>query len=267
MSKAKAKEVAEVKDQLPANIDMEADAGSGFEDADSDSFAIPFVRILQLLSPQVKDDSDEYIEGAKQGDLFETVTKTVIPARVADNAEGIEVIPCHYERNFLEWTPRNSGGGLNGKYSVTEAEPMLATCVKDDKNNQVLPNGNILQDTRTHYVLARIGGSWKPVVISMSSTQIKRSKAWMSLMKDLRATRKDGSSYNPPMFSSIYSLHTVKEQKDDNTWYGWDIDRVGYYDDPELYKFAKSFREQIAKGAVEVRHDQEAEAYTDPGDM
>jgi len=264
---AKSKEVTKKEDQLPANIDMEADADSGFEGADAESFAIPFIRVLQKLSPQVDEDSEERIDEAKAGMLFETVGKTLIAAKLADKEPGLEVIPCHYERSFLEWAPRNSGGGLNGKYTVAEAEPMLATCSKDENNKPVLPNGNQLSDTRTFYVLAKINDEWQPVVISMSSSQVKKAKAWMSLMHNLKAVREDKTKYTPPMFSSIYRLNTVKEQKDDNTWYGWNVERACYCGDTQVYQLAKQFREQIAKGVVEVKHEQGAEAYTEPGDM
>jgi hypothetical protein len=67
MAKPETKEVA-VKEPapLPAVIDFTADAGAGFEDADSSSFALPFLRILQAISPQAKKQNPKYIEGAEE---------------------------------------------------------------------------------------------------------------------------------------------------------------------------------------------------------
>ena len=42
---------------------------------DSSEMQIPFVRILQAMSPQLKKREAEYIEGSEQGDMFNTVTK------------------------------------------------------------------------------------------------------------------------------------------------------------------------------------------------
>ena len=41
---------------------------------DSSEMQIPFIRILQAMSPQLKKREAEYIEGAEQGDMFNTVT-------------------------------------------------------------------------------------------------------------------------------------------------------------------------------------------------
>ena len=50
-------------------------AGMGTENLDAGS-ALPFIRILQDLSPQLKPNKDEYVEGSKAGDLFFNKTKT-----------------------------------------------------------------------------------------------------------------------------------------------------------------------------------------------
>ena len=60
-----------------AEAAFEADSGMGFEEVDKDDFQIPFVRILQALSPQLKKSDASYIEGASQGDIFNTVTHQV----------------------------------------------------------------------------------------------------------------------------------------------------------------------------------------------
>ena len=71
--------------------------GTGLEDTDSGDYAIPFVRVLQSGSPQLKKNHAKYIEGASQGMLFNTVSNAVY-----DGDEGILVIPCAYTKKYIE---------------------------------------------------------------------------------------------------------------------------------------------------------------------
>ena len=41
---------------------------------------IPFIGIIQALSPQLQKDDPLYIKGAEQGDIFNTVTQEIYKA-------------------------------------------------------------------------------------------------------------------------------------------------------------------------------------------
>ena len=95
--RATSKNVVNINDsELAVYSTGEAD---GFEESDSDSYAIPRLKLLQKLSPEVDEDNGEYIEGAKHGQFFNTATGELFP-------DGVKVIPCHYRRSFIEWVPR-----------------------------------------------------------------------------------------------------------------------------------------------------------------
>ena len=53
------------------------DLQKGFENMTQEDMALPFVRILGQLSPQVTDGDAKYIEGAKPGMIYNTVTSDV----------------------------------------------------------------------------------------------------------------------------------------------------------------------------------------------
>ena len=205
-----AKTVAQAKKTQLVTAMYEDDIGSGFEDADRDSYAIPMINILQKLSPQVDEAEGAHIPGAKPGMMFNNVTNELY-----SNEEGLLVVPCAYKRSFIEWKPRETGGGFVGEHSVAEAAVMLESCTRNDKNQDVLPNGNILADTRTHYVLRVLkDGSFEPAVIAMSSTQLKKSRKWMSRMKNLKMHRADGSAFTPAMHAHMWKFTTVPESND-----------------------------------------------------
>ena len=80
------------------------DAGQGLSAVNMDTIQIPFLKILSSMSPQTKKQKKEYIEGAEEGMIFNTVTEELI-----DGAEGITVVPCYFEPVALEWTDRGTG--------------------------------------------------------------------------------------------------------------------------------------------------------------
>lgn len=246
------KDLKEKADSLPATISYEEDAGSGFEGVDAESFAVPFLAIVQKGTPIADPDSPEYRDDVKPGMLVNTVTQEVYECRNdVDGAPAVLVVPCAYKRQYLEWAPRDSGGGLQGIHTVAEASELLTTATKDDKGQDVLPNGNILTDTRMHYCLMQQPDStWLPVIISMSSTQIKKSRRWMTRMDNIKFTRADGSKFTPAMFAHVWSLQTIKEENNKGTWRGWKIELEHVVDDAELYEAARKFRDMVVNDEV-----------------
>lgn len=233
------------------SINFEADAGVGMEEVDKDSFAIPFIAILQGLSPQM-----ETVEGAKLGRMINTVTNEMY--------EKLNVVPVHFQRRYNRWAPRSEGGGFKGSLSVGEVETMLANgdaeyvtdVVEGKERTKLRPKGSNdeLKDTRNHFVLI-VGedGSYSPALISMASTQIKRSKKWMSLMNNIQITGAGGKKFNPPSFSHIYQVGpSEKETNNDGSWYSFTFAKVGQVTDPALYGAAKDFHKQVVSGNVKV---------------
>jgi len=236
-----------------AVVNFEDDAGGGFEESDKESFAIPFARIVQKLSPQCDETSGEYIEEAKAGMLINSVTEELY-----DGKEGMKVIPCHFRRSFIEWNTRENGGGFVAEYD--SANGALIETTRDEKKRDITADGTQLVDTRCHYVLiVNDQGITTPAVITMSSTQTKKSKKWMTGMQNLLRERKDGTLYNPAMFQSVYNLTTVPESNDQGNWYGWKITHMKFLNENnpaevELYKKARSFRDLVKTGAATIDH-------------
>lgn len=245
------------KSNLPAGWeDMYDDAGSGLQDATSQDYAIPFVSILQALSPQLNKQDGAYIKGAEQGMVFNSVTKATY-----DGEEGIRVIPVAYVFKNVEWRPREQGGGFVSAYTREES-PTDVT--RDDRGRDVLPNGNLLTATAYYYcLLLNDNGGFEQAVISMSSTQLKKSRAWNSMMSQIKLRGPKGL-FTPPTYSHIYRLKTVPESNNNGNWYGWAISNEGMVNDRDLYVAAKDFNKAVLSGAVEAKHTAPAEAEDAP---
>ena len=264
MSKVMAKKEEKTTAMAQLQMDFEADQGAGFEQADKDAYAIPFLAILQSGSPQCKKSDGAYIKGAEEGMLHETVCGAIYPGDA-----GLSVVPVYYRRAFVEWRDRDEGGGgFAAEHDAAKGAELLRTTAKNEKGQDVLPNGNYLVDTRYHYVLVLLpDGNWKPALITMTSTQLKKSRRWMTVMDAIKLTRGDGSKFTPPMFSHQYRATTVPEKNDKGSWFGWKIELERTIDDASLYSAAKSFRDAISKGAVKVQQPQAEEVSQDNDDI
>ena len=94
-------DVATKKTNAVATIDIEKFADQGFENIDSKSLQLPFLKILGQLSPQVTAGDSKYIDAAKPGMIYNTVTD-----KLYDGGKGILVIPAYYKFEYIEWADR-----------------------------------------------------------------------------------------------------------------------------------------------------------------
>jgi hypothetical protein len=226
-------------------MDFGADAGGGFEEADKDAFAIPFLQLLQKGSPQVDDDKDQYIDGAKPGMFLNSVTGELF--------DEVLIVPAHYQRQFVNWRDRDEGGGWLGSYPPSD--PILESAQRDESGKFILEDGSYLSDTRYHFVLiVKDNGATEPAVLGLASTQIKKSRALMSLMNGIKLKRADGSVFTPPTFSHVYKLTSVGEAKQDYTWKGVKFELVRMLTEKEIsvYQAAKDFKTQIMSGEAKA---------------
>jgi len=256
-TKEKATEVAVKKDSALAVYEgFEDFSGAGFSEVTTEDLAIPFLRILAQLSPQVNKRDGAYVAGAEAGQIFNTVLNEVY-----DGEEGILVIPCHYNRRFVEWTPREKGGGYVQSYDPTD--PIVNTTTRDDRGQDVLPNGNYLSNTAQFFVLMlhpELGA--QRALITMTSTQLKKARKWLTQAQSLTAKGKNGV-YILPLMSQVYRLTTTQEQNDKGTWFGWEVVRERGLnpqdeEDGYLFNMGVAFAKSVKAGEVQVKEDKSA---------
>jgi hypothetical protein len=229
---------------LTVMSDFEQDASSGFEGMGQEDFALPFLRLLTNTSPEVGE-----VEGAMPGMIYNTVT-----GELYDGKKGILVIPCAYVRQYIEWAPRGSGSGAPIAIYPATSDVLSRTHREPGDNKDYLDNGNYIENTANHYVMVLKDGIPEPALITMKSTQLKKSRKWNSMMMSVKLMGKNGP-YTPPMYSHIYRLTTQAESNDKGKWFGWEVEKVGPIEDSASYLAAKAFAQQIGSGEVKVKHD------------
>jgi len=209
---------------------------TGFENVQQSDLGIPFLVILQKGNPQIDEAHPDYvtkkIEGAKVGDIINNVTNSVVWSR--GSAAALQFIPCAFEKSFVEWTPREKGGGLV-KMHINAG--IIGECTRNEKGQDQLKNGNIVVTTAYFYGLFMHDGEYTPAIIGLSSTQLKKSKLWLNMMNALKLQGPKGL-FTPPMFSHAYALTSVPESNEKGNWYGWMIRMHGEVKDPMVAQLA-----------------------------
>ena len=238
-----AKKNAELSTDLMDDILEFAGEGSAFG---ADEMQIPFIRALQALSPQLNKKKPEYIDGAEQGDLFNTVT-----GQVWKGEEGVTIIPCYQVTKYLEFTPRDMGGGFRGEISPTN--PVLQQTTRQG-SKELLPTGNELVKSDQHYCLVLDGeGSFQPAVIDMKSTQLKVSRRWKTQIAMQKIKHpKTGQMITPPLFATEWKITTVEESNDQGSWFNPSVEKVGLVGERDLMLEAKAFRDSVAAGEAKA---------------
>jgi hypothetical protein len=222
-------------------------AGRGLENVTNDDITIPRLAIVQSGSPQRKKKDEKYIEGADEGHIFNTVTSELY-------TDGLTIIPCGYKKSYVEWIPREKGGGL---VAVHDYKPEKATI--DPKTKKTMLGENQLVDTAEHFVLVKKNKTYEPAVLTMTSSNLSVSRKWNTLLKMKRINVK-GQTVEPPSFLYEFNLTTVQAENDLGSWHKYKIEEVGQLESQDVFKQAQAFADSVSTGKVKASEPVDTEA-------
>lgn len=212
-------EVATKKEAgLPVGLDaFGEDGGLGFDNQDSSFISIPFLNLLQALSPQM-DDEKYAASNPKAGMFFNTVTEEFY-----DGKKGIEFIPADVQRVYVEWVPRDQGGGLVAVHDPDDPATKEMIRSGDGYGSIKLANGNELIETFYVYgVTCEEGQPTGMIVIPFTSTKIKVFKNLNTKLNTF-AHRRWGMRTKPPLFAHRLKLTSSKEKNNKGDFYNFAI--------------------------------------------
>ena len=232
---------------------FEQDQAGGMEGMGSGDFAMPFLRVLGQLSPEVNKRDAKYVEGAEPGMIFNTVTR-----QTYDGETGVNLVPCGYKREYVEWSDRGEGTSAPVAIHSVESGIIKDTTRGADYKDR-LPNGNYLENTASYFVLTE---DMSQALITMKSTQLKISRSWNSMMNSIKLKGKNGM-FTPASYSHVYNLSTVQQSNDKGTWFGWSVSKIGPCTNRAQYEQAKGFADSVQKGAIEAKHSKNDEKSED----
>jgi hypothetical protein len=208
--------------------------------------------VLGQLSPEVNKRDSKYVDGAEPGMIFNTVT-----GQAYDGEKGVNVLPCGYKREYVEWSDRGEGTSAPIAIHAVDSGIIEKTTRGADYKDR-LANGNYLENTASYFVMME---DLSQALITMKSTQLKVSRSWNSMMNSIKLQGKNGM-FTPASYSHVYNLSTVQQSNDKGTWFGWNVTKVGPVQDKLLYVAAKQFAGKV--NAMPVKHgDNEAKSQQD----
>jgi hypothetical protein len=230
------------------------DQGAGMDNITAEFMQIPFLRILQALSPQCTKGKPEFDSDARPGMIVNTMTGRMYKAAKDEDGEGILVCASHFGAKYIEWKNRDAGGGIAkvwGEDTSFEKSPEYKFNDKTRRFESLDGSSSIQLHLETF--VTTLGTPDAPemgsAVISMSGTQLKRAKGWNSARMSRRIARSNGSMITPPSWYGVFRLRAQLESNDQGTWYGWDIqpysDLNSFPNGVEIYTQCKKFLEGI----------------------
>lgn len=231
--------------------ELATDAGKGLSTAREDNL-VPLIYLLQSNSPQVNKRDPSYLDGADPGDIWLRLAEHPI---VKGN-EGFDFQPCYFSIDWVEWIPRDKGGGFMGRHPDLPEE---AKAVKDPQRpnrvKYVLPNGNELIQTRYHAGFVHFaGGQRLPYVLPFKSTGHTVSRQWMTMMNAKRLKDAKGNSLPAPSWACLYRLKTKQRTNVDGTFFVFEVTDAGWLNKEERER-GKALYEAMASGEREVAHE------------
>lgn len=206
---------------------------TGFEETNNETYKMPFVKILQDLSPECKKETK--VEGAEPGLFFNTVTKVM--------KDEMNVIVLKIVHNLVVWKPNR--GGFVGVFDKSLEDNITA---RKEGLKKIDKDGNDIIDTVSFFCL----DTANPIeifVMSLSKTGLKHAQSWASQIRMLTYNGKPVGR----AFAGIWNIKTVPQKNDKGSWY--DIGKTptfkGFINKEILEKFVKPALEVINKAEVD----------------
>lgn len=259
-------------------VDFGEDAGSGLENVSAAELKIPFLNLLQPLSPQCKPVTAGGMPGAAAGMILNGGTGELYDLR----EKPMVFLPVERDHKYLEFTPRNLGGGFVAMYEPDDEKilRMVAQQGKFGKLTSEFPakrneKGELLSGTEIMETFSLFGlfqdpgtGGWLRAILSFKSTQIKKYQGFMGRVTSIKYGNPKSTDNNPlppvtpPMWAHMWDLKTIYEKNNKGEFYGFNVSLHGKKPDgtedvpfkslvprsDQLYIEAKAFYTMLKEG-------------------
>lgn len=267
------------KEQLPVDLGIseedflrDAEENKPFERNET---IVPFLRVLQPLSPAVQEDNPNYVPSSKAG-MFLNVANEVI----YDGKSGLTLIPVTHQKNYTEWTPISKGGGFVKDWG--ESLDWQKICPKNQINayRPITNNGTEIVYAMWFFVMIvnKEEGTFDPVIMPFTGTQVKFGRKWAATLTNSKVKLPSGPKIAPYFFFP-YHVTTFSQRNEKGSWYsikivpeqhgdGTRLSTFALKNGKELYNAAKLFKQSLIEGTLRAAEQERAyEADVDSGEQ
>lgn len=227
------KSLVTTSENLPSYLKNVADDNRGSENVTKEDLVIPRLGLVQSLSPERKKTEPEYIEGAEEGNLFNTVTRQIY-------GDSVLVVPVYFEKLWLLWKDRKQGGGFGGQYKTQDEAEEALSAMENPESWEII-------GTPTHICLVVDGDNVSEIMIPMPKSKAKVSRQWNSTIR----------FFGGPRFMRVYEIKGIPDQNNaGDDFHNFAVKFSGFPSEA-LFKRAEKFYEDIVSGKLSYQMDQE----------
>lgn len=208
-------------------------AGQGFEGMEQGDVTIPRLLISQQLSDVVQAGS------VPVGHFYNSLTGE-------DYGDTIKVIPCHFQKVWVEWKPNQ--GGYVGTYPVGGLEGVTGDVYSGMKHGE-----NDVIETYTYLLILADHKDAGYFIFQSTRGNLKYLKAWNTAMMYLRTPQGKPA----PLFSSIWEMTLNKDQsKSGKQYYSCNtegkssVKRVGWVSKDTYTEYIAPARETASQAVL-----------------
>ena len=259
------------------SFDYGEDAGQGFENQDMSFRKLPMLVVLQSNSPQVVESKGK----VHAGQIYNTVTGEVF--------DEIVVVPAMLDKWYLQFVPRDDGGGFRGRHReeskvVKEALARnegrafgkLPMPQPPDAKGKPQPTHELIEVYEMYAITTREDDVSGFAVIPFQSTKIKVLKGWNTQIS-MFAPKLNGRQFKPreiPMYAHRVKITTELESNAKGSYFipvlspamgGDDLVKSLILRNDPRYQAAKQLHDEVVAGKAKAAYEtMEQEPAQDP---
>lgn len=241
---------------------------AGFEHHSSEDTSIPFISLLQPISPVVV---QKKVPGAESGMWMNTITQELFA-----NPKGLLYVPSTTRHEWVQFKPRAAGGGFVDRYAI-DSDVVAKAKAKSakfgeyyvDNEGRTGDKGDELSET--FYVFGVACDEETPLgvaVIAFKGTMIRAYKTWMTVIRQHTVPGPGGQKVTPPIFAHLARMTSDMKTNSEGTFYvpvvtpaiGGSVSKSLLAPTDERFKMALACRQMVEAGAAKVNYDKQTSA-------
>jgi len=220
---------------------------------------IPFLRILQPLSPQIQD-----MPGAKPGQFCNIATGKLNDKKL--------IVPIVHQWNYTEWLPEREG------FVKDWGEDMQGwqnECDAENKNafKPITKSGNNILIARHFFVfdIDEEDNDIEACIMPFTGTMLTRAKSWSSKITYAPKIKTGNGLVRAPFYYYNYRMTTEIIKRGPYTWYlpiinlnmenGKAISTLDLPNGKAIWDAARRFEESYNAGEIKVASQEEEEGF------
>lgn len=249
--------------QVPAFMQADRKSKAKIGNMDSTDLIIPRVKLLQGISPEVKDEKP----GAKDGVYWHTI---------AEQPLGVEIrfVPILVKKTTVLWAPRGDDRGIlarssdNIHWDEGYANQEFEVQFKGQAKRKIFTRGNVAESGLADFGSSVPGDKRSAPVASLTYTWLFALLDYpdlspVAVINTRTAIRAGKQLYNKielrpaQPYGQIYKMFVTEETGDEGPYNGFGYIGDGYVENEELYNELKALHDRFSSEDTQWRVNEE----------